>query len=159
MKQTNEIERNYYYASCWHGNDNESDAMWKVYIRGNEGIAIRTTFGRLKKALEDAPERLWIGEVKYLHTWEGLPDDPLFHACLRKRKYFAHEKEVRVIWADEDARRSGCTGENGKKVPCDLVTLIEQIRLAPTSAWFKSVIDDILRRYGISVESLPSALD
>ncbi|NLE62949.1 MAG: hypothetical protein GX612_03820, partial [Bacteroidales bacterium] len=29
--------------NCWHINNNENDSMWKLYLKSNEGIAIRTT--------------------------------------------------------------------------------------------------------------------
>jgi hypothetical protein len=154
--------RRFYYASCWHGNDGEVDAMWKVYVRGNEGIAIRTTVGRLKKALNDAPEKLWIGEVKYPaeHAWKNLPDDPALHACLTKRKCFEHEKEVRTIWLDEGAQRSDREGQDGKEVSCDLSALIEEVRLAPGKRpWFKPVIEDVMGKYNVNAEVVQSELD
>lgn len=162
MKQKSESARKFYYASCWHGNDGEMDAMWKVYVRGNEGIAIRTTVGRLKKALNDATESFWIGEVKYpeQYAWKIVPSDPIFHACLTKRKCFEHEKEVRVIWLDKDAQCSGCEGKDGKELSCDLSTLIEKVYLAPTkSTWFKPVIEDVLGKYKVNVKVVQSELD
>jgi hypothetical protein len=36
--------RTHFYASCWHGNEEESDAMWKLYLKG-DGLAIQTTCG------------------------------------------------------------------------------------------------------------------
>ncbi len=162
MKRKSESARKFYYASCWHGNDGEMDAMWKVYVRGNEGIAIRTTVGRLKKALEDATESLWIGEVKYpeQHAWEIVPDDPLLHACMTKRTCFKNEKEVRVIWHDEDSQRLDCEGKDGKEIPCDLSILIEKVYLAPTkSTWFRPVIEDVLGKYQVNAEVVQSDLD
>lgn len=35
------------FFNCWHMNDGESDAMWKIYVRGSEGVAIQSTVGRL----------------------------------------------------------------------------------------------------------------
>ena len=34
--------------SCWHENQYESAAMWQLYNPSNDGIAIQTTFGKLK---------------------------------------------------------------------------------------------------------------
>jgi hypothetical protein len=33
--------------NCWHMNDGESDAMWKLYVKGSEGVAIQSTVGRI----------------------------------------------------------------------------------------------------------------
>ena len=30
-------------VSCWHENETESVAMWKLYVSGKEGVAIKTT--------------------------------------------------------------------------------------------------------------------
>ena len=36
--------------NCWHLNDYESAAMWKLYGGVNKGIAIQSTFDRMIKA-------------------------------------------------------------------------------------------------------------
>ena len=38
--------------SCWHINRCESAAMWQLYLKSNEGIAIRSNFERLRKSLK-----------------------------------------------------------------------------------------------------------
>src|SRR5215469_15260960 len=32
-----------YFVNSWHMNDHESAAMWKVYLKSNEGVAIQST--------------------------------------------------------------------------------------------------------------------
>jgi hypothetical protein len=158
--------RRFYYVNCWHGNDTESDAMWKVYVKGNQGIAICTTVRRLKASLANAPELIWLAKVKYLpkREWKYPPDDQGLHACITKRKSFMHEKEVRVIWFDKDAERSHRAGQKGKLVQCNLKELIEKVYLAPSNSptenqCFKRVIKDVLHKYGIEVDVVPSDLD
>jgi len=152
--------RKFYYTNCWHGNDEESDAMWKIYVRGNEGIAIRTTFKRLRDALNVATETLWIVPVKYLDGWKSLPTNPTLHACASKRKCFEHEREVRVLWRNADAERSGRPGKKGIGVSCDMATLIDTVCLAPTkSKWFKPVVEDVLRKYNVKATVGSSRLD
>jgi hypothetical protein len=154
--EKNKDARKFYYVNCWHGNDNESDAMWKIYVKGNQGIAIRTTVRQLKSSLEESLEQIWIAKVKYLDKWKSVPSNPTLHACLRKRKSFEHEKEVRMIWFDKDAKRS----RRGKEVQCDLAKLIEKVYLAPTnSRWFKPVVESVLLAYGIEAEVVQSDLD
>lgn len=153
--------RRFYYVNCWHGNDSESDAMWKVYVTGNQGIAIRTTVRDLKTSLKDSPEHIWIAEVQYLdnYEWKDLPGNPTLHACVTKRKSFEHEKEVRLIWLDKDAEHSQHAGKEGKKIQCDPKKLIKKVFLAPTvKPWFKPVIEDVLSKYNINVEVVPSEL-
>jgi hypothetical protein len=154
-------ERRFYYVNCWHGNDCESDAMWKIYVKGNQGIAIRSTFKGLRDALQKSPQPIWIGKVKYLDkfSWSGVPTNPTLHACMTKRKSFEHEKEVRLIWVDENAKRTDHTGQGGKEIPCILPTLIDRVYLAPHSGlWFKRVVENVLRKYRINTEVVSSDL-
>lgn len=38
------------YVSCWHTGDFESEAMWRLYARERDGIAIKTIFHRFTDA-------------------------------------------------------------------------------------------------------------
>jgi hypothetical protein len=146
----------FYYVNCWHGNDCESDAMWKVYVKSNQGIAIYTTVRKLKASLEGTPESMWLAKVQYptKREWRYPPDDQALQACVTKRKSFKHEEEVRLIWHNEAAEYSGYVGQKGKQVKCDLTKLIEKIYLAPTNnhtenRWFKEIVKKVLSKYNI----------
>ena len=42
------------YVSCWHENETESEALWRLYCPPpTAGIALRTTFADLKRAFDD----------------------------------------------------------------------------------------------------------
>ena len=62
--------RQWTYISCWHINDGESAAMWRLYAKSDEAIAVRTTLGRLEGCLDDhrGPPHgePIIGKVKYM---------------------------------------------------------------------------------------------
>jgi hypothetical protein len=34
--------------NCWHMNDHESAAMWKLYLKSNEGIAVQSSYKSLR---------------------------------------------------------------------------------------------------------------
>ena len=40
-------------ASCWHVGDDESEAMWKLYGRFEDGLAIVTTLASIKATFRD----------------------------------------------------------------------------------------------------------
>ena len=44
--------------SSWHINEYESFAMWQIFTKNNEGLAIQSTIGRLKKALEKKKKKI-----------------------------------------------------------------------------------------------------
>jgi hypothetical protein len=43
------------FFNCWHMNNSESDAMWKIYVNGNGGVAISSTIARLKESFRNSP--------------------------------------------------------------------------------------------------------
>src|SRR5206468_2123167 len=43
-----------YLIHCWHENNCESAAMWRLYLQSNEGVAIRSTKGKLRRVLHDS---------------------------------------------------------------------------------------------------------
>lgn len=79
------------YINCWHANEVESAAMWRIYSDSKRAIAVTTTAQRLYNAL---PERCFIGKVHYINfDTEAIPDIgyiqmPFFY----KRKSFEHER-------------------------------------------------------------------
>jgi len=86
--------------NCWHINSYESFVMWKLYLKSNEGIAIRSTFRRLRDSLKDTKPDVYIGKVNYIdYEKDNIPKDFL-SPFLHKRKSFDHEKELRAIVQD-----------------------------------------------------------
>jgi hypothetical protein len=69
-----------YGVNCWHKNQVESVAMWKLYTHGMDGVAIQTTVGRLKTCLSPEPRPVYIAAVKYGH--DEHKEDPLAHDAL-----------------------------------------------------------------------------
>jgi hypothetical protein len=51
--------------SCWYSGPSESIAMWRLYTTSVYGIAIKSTVGHLKRAMEIAKEKVVIGKVEY----------------------------------------------------------------------------------------------
>ncbi len=41
------------FINCWHMNEHESTAMWKLYLKSNEGIAIQSTYQKLRDSITD----------------------------------------------------------------------------------------------------------
>ena len=158
------ILRKRVYVNCWHANDNESDAMWKLYLTGEDGIAIYTTCRSLRSALEQSSEELWLYRVIYAdQTKEPIHGGSMLRACLTKRPPFAHEKEVRLVWWNNRAtgQRTKAGGSlEGFYVKCDLEKLMERVHIAPTcNPWFGPIVKDVIEKYGIKAQVLPSVLN
>jgi hypothetical protein len=55
--------RNWPLINCWHMNEYESVAMWNLYSKAKEAIAIVSTYTRLRECLN---ENFWIEEVQHI---------------------------------------------------------------------------------------------
>ncbi|MFC4764320.1 hypothetical protein [Dyella koreensis] len=140
------------FINCWHENERESEAMWRLYSTYlPNALAVRTSYGRLYRSLGRNPA-ISIGRVEYLdfESQYAGPND----AFWRKRKSFEHEREVRAMTVDYGVDRKGL------HLPCDLTVLIESVVLSPTAApWFAHVVTDVSSKYGVSVSISHSNLN
>ena len=53
MGKINKHWPKYNAINCWHMNDHESAAMWKLYLKSNEGIAVQSTYETLRDSIID----------------------------------------------------------------------------------------------------------
>lgn len=150
------------FISCWHENETESEAMWKLYTQKQpEGIAIQTTFGALKQAINDS--NVQIGRVSYMDYDETFfTSDSYFWY---KRKSFEHEREVRaMVIADDDLREKMVEdykqGTIVVNIPVDLEVLIQNVYVSPyADVWFKDLVADELKRCNLAKPVLYSSLN
>lgn len=115
------------FINCWHMGTHESAAMWKTYTLLGQGIAIRSTVGRLRTALARAPEDIFIGEVVYGDFINpNLMQRPnwLKVFCV-KRPEFSHEREMRaLVYGPNPQNRQ-------LQIAIDVKELLEAVVLAP----------------------------
>lgn len=145
------LQRKFVFINCWHENEYESEAMWKLYSSHmDNAIAIKTTFGSLYKSMGKDPS-ISIGRVKYIdysRNYAGIND-----SFWRKRKSFSHENEVRAIVHDHKCKKQG------KIIKCDLDILIEKLYVSPTAPkWFIDLINDVNQKYELNKKVSPSSL-
>jgi hypothetical protein len=153
------------FVSCWHLNENESAAMWRLYGKNEEAIAVKTTVGRLKESLRHEPRNFIIGQVAYGNhrEWQLPPDikdgpvDKWTAPFLFKRSSFEHEKEVRLIIAFNSMEDV----EAEYKANVNISKLIENIYVSPQSGeWFVEAVKSALSKYGYDgIEVVHSSLD
>lgn len=149
------------YINCWHMNERESFAMWKLYARSSEAIAVQSTYELLRKCLA-VPI---IGSVQYIdYRLDFVPEDDLLRPFLYKRKSFEHERELRAIINVDDADETTWVGQTvgsvGRTVPVNLEDFIEQIYIAPTSSeWFADLVRGVMTRYALDKPVIMSSLD
>ena len=134
--------------SCWHENIHESAAMWKLYARESDGIAIKTDFDSFKKSFT-CSENIYIGKVSYIdYKCEIIPEGNAFYLFLHKRKSFAHEHEVRAINLRNPNNYDDLAGVYYE---VDLSLLIKEVIVAPFAPdWFLELVKSVTARYNFN---------
>ncbi len=155
MAASHQELRSSMYISCWYARRQDSAAMWSIYANGSDGIAIKSTVGRLKTALTTSPEIITIGMVQYVDF--DVASDTLGNALLqflRKRESFDHEHEIRAI-----VMKGWESHPPGLNLQVDLSALIEEIVIAPQAErWFADLVRRCAQRYQINVDPRYSPL-
>jgi hypothetical protein len=161
------------FVSCWHMNDVESAAMWNLYVPSGQGVAIQTTYERLRDQL---PDDVYIGKVKYINYQRDRVDlQNGFSPFMHKRESFSHELELRAIHTKTPTHRrlNPLTGaeeqaashhihnrEGGKPFAVDLNALIERIYVSPIAQpWYTELVKAVCSRYQVSTDIRQSDLD
>jgi hypothetical protein len=165
--------RRHTYISCWHENDGESAAMWKLYLKSDEGIALQTSFGRLRHELNESARRIHLGRVQYIDytkelTLGGTPHlvgrsymlGP-FAPFIQKRLGFSHEKEIRGVFQDAWKNPDDPSeAQHGLPIAVNVEELVEGVYVAPgTQGWLRSAVQSILKRFGIDQDVHSSEFD
>lgn len=140
-------------VSCWHANDGESEALWRLYCPPLiAGVAIRSTVGKLWNAMQNERHAV-VGRVHYVDfkkQFAHLGNERLFF----KRRSLSHENEVRIVIGDHGNARS-----HDQVVQCDLNALIDEVVISPFSQkWFGDVVKNIIKRMELSINCRQSEL-
>ena len=93
-------------ASCWHQNEGESEALWRIYSARSSCVAIKSKISKIEKQL---PKNFICGEVIYsdfenevLQPLKGAYVKHFAERLLSKRKSFEYEREVRFLEMSDD---------------------------------------------------------
>ena len=168
LKKTGEIDKYWpkcIAINCWHMSNYESAAMWSLYLKSDEGVAIQSTYSKLKKSLTD-DEIIYLGVVKYLdYESEFLDSGNILSPFVHKRKSYEHEKKVRALcvkWpiGGNSGDLVQGTIDYGLEIKIDLEVLIEKIYVAPNApVWFSELVRSVVSRYGYGFEVVHSKLN
>jgi hypothetical protein len=138
----------------------ESAALWKLYLKSDEGIAIRSTFFHLNSELKRNYKKndLYISKVKYInYKTYNMPEGNILAPFIHKRTSFNHEKEVRAI-IQQLPIKDGTIDWNlkppedgGIYINIDPNVIIDMVYVSPDAQqWFKYLVESILKKYGLS---------
>ena len=165
LSDNRKLLKRFHFLNCWHMNEFESAAMWKLYLSNAEGIAIQSTFRKLRDCFSHSKETIYIGIVNYIDYESAIiPDDNVFWPYVHKRKSFEHEQELRAVIQKIP---SGPAVEwpkfqpiLGLYIPIQLVDLIETIYISPTApSWFRDIVKVTCEKFGLSKSIQDSKLN
>jgi len=131
------------YVSCWTASEHESHALWRIYCPSTEGVAIRTTLGRLTESA-----RFPVLEVSYEpHDPAAIDGDPL-KLVTQKRPMYSYEHEVRIVHVlDYDNLTNPGRKTVGVQLDWDPEENIEIIRVHPEAHFlFMETVTEVVRR-------------
>jgi hypothetical protein len=145
--------------NCWYSAKHESAAMWSLYAKSGDAIAVKTSFTRLRHAL---PPRTRVGLVLYVdYTQSWIPEEDPIHRYFHKRLSFQHENELRaaIDLTDPQIDMYGRRVHGGFKVGIDLNRLIQEVFIGPKSTdWFVELVVAICRKYELKATPVRSSL-
>lgn len=152
-------------VNCWHANERESAAMWKLYAEDKNIVCIQSTYSTLSNEL---PSWVHLGAVDYIDYKTDVMKEQgnIFDPISYKRKSFEHEKEIRaVVWEQEnfpglpEHHIRNNANEYGINVPINIENLIHKIYVSPDSPdWFYEVVKNCCGIYKLEKPILHSEL-
>lgn len=147
MTHSAEESRRGVFASCWCLQDHESEAMWRIYCKGGDGVAIVLPYNKLYDSVSKTP-KTYAGAVKYIDFVNELirQGNPVKRA-MYKRREFAHEHEARVLRYDLGLRDRREPMPEAILLPWDAAELVERIVISPYApAWYFESVCEYVKR-------------
>jgi hypothetical protein len=133
------------FVNCWHMNDHESEALWRLYAKSDQAITIQSSYSRLVDAFDAS---IIIGAVRCTdHDHEVFPISDALWPAAHKRLSFEHENEIRALkFAMDDGNEW-----LGHGVCVDLAKLVERVYVSPNCpSWYEKLAERLTQRYGYS---------
>ena len=162
------------YVNCWHMNQHESEAMWRLYSQSSFAIALRSKYSKLRDALPTGSDGgtyvgPFLGQVTYVdHANDQLPTGNGLVPVMNKRPSFAHEHECRaLIWRPEptdyllhpDPDSLLAAYPTGLDLRIDLSAVVDCVTVSPLAPkWFSESVVDVTKRYERAWEVRVSSL-
>lgn len=112
------------FVSCWNKSPHESNALWKIYCKDTDGIALQTTHEKLHQI----KGRHSLHSVTYQIPGSNRTTPTHTDLVTKKRPMFAYEEEVRIVFHDEN-NETGAS--KGVRLDFDFEHLIESVRVHP----------------------------
>jgi hypothetical protein len=155
------------FVNCWHMNEGESAALWKLYMKSNEGIAIVSNVRRFKAALSDSAEQVYLSRISYnskkrlgIPVSETQKQFDITDCALFKRDSFRHERELRAFVLKSEIPATSVFTDSGLRVKVKTAELVAQVVINPESPpWLRDLVERVSVGYGFNFEIRVSTLN
>lgn len=142
------------FLNCWSFGYDDNMAMWRLYGKTNDCVAVTTTVGRIEKAMNDFSEggQFLLKKVTYIKHWQDpeISIKPYCHIFTYKLVGYSFENEARIIL--DRFQNTFQTSEKieGVFMPVNLSAFIKSLVVSPeSSSWFREVVKDVALKYGL----------
>lgn len=161
------------FLNCWSLGLDDNMAMWKMYGGHDYAVAITTTVGQLREAIEsylDSNKKkrsyhelggFMIKPVQYVKHWRDpkLDINPYSNIFRYKVTAYEFEQEVRVILDRYHETVDQAPTDNGVSIGIDLNKFLRSVVISPDAPdWFHDLIRKLTEKYGVNVEVRRSML-
>lgn len=133
-----------FYVNCWRIGSYESDAMWKLYCPDGIGVAIITSYRKLRDSI---PDNCYIGLVTYLdYQKDTFKSENRLEPIIHKRNSYLFEQEVRIVLPNREYWTSDGNQNNkeGELIDFNLSSIVEEVVVSPyAQKWYHDVVANI----------------
>jgi hypothetical protein len=123
-KRITNLWRRTTFVNCWSASEHESHALWRIYCRSLEGVALQTTIAKLCESVND----LQVYRVTYGIPGATKRTPTIEDLVTKKRPMFAYEREVRIVKAESDEPDVAVLG---RRLQWNPEMFVESIRVHP----------------------------
>ena len=151
-----ELMRHTAYVNCWCLQENESDALWRIY-GGEFGVALKSTYRLLVNSLREEDIVTLVNYVDYDSA--KIADVNVLELVTHKRVFFAHEQEVRIVRWGKGVDMENAASQPVIEVPIDLESVLETVVVSPEAQdWYVRVVKDLLNQFRVDVPVCASSI-
>ncbi|MCY9850256.1 DUF2971 domain-containing protein [Pectobacterium jejuense] len=149
-----EKQKDFVDVCCWHSNERESMAMWKIYGEDDCAVCVITDVDHIKKNIaEKQGYKILIAKIEYLmYEDEHFKHKHMLAQYMHKTDFYSYEREVRIIGYNPSSDINEERKDLGTFINVNVKDLIKEIRISPTAPdWFCELVRSMCNKFSLNV--------
>jgi len=131
------------FVNCWSVSDHESHALWRIYCPTGEGVALQSTFAKLRQSVSG----ILLYRITYEIPGSSKRNPTPIDLATKKRPMFAYEQEVRVVLCEKDVADTQ-PEDRGRCIAWDPETTVESVLVHPeANSSFMETVATTVKHY------------